>query len=142
MMNSATAAQALTKNQRLVLDQLTVSGTPLSAYAILDALRPEGFRAPPQVYRALDKLVEAGLVHRIESKNAFVACAVPACHGRETVVFMLCEHCGAVDEFSDDAVAGRLEKLGRDRGFRAEKQTVEIRGVCTACDAGGDAGHA
>lgn len=132
---------ALTRNQRLVLDRLTLSGTPLSAYAILDALRPEGFRAPPQVYRALDKLVEAGLVHRIESKNAFVACAVPACHGRETVVFMLCEHCGAVDEFADDTVARRLDDLAHDRRFRADKQTVEVRGVCAACDDGEHAAY-
>ncbi|MGF1624686.1 MAG: Fur family transcriptional regulator [Alphaproteobacteria bacterium] len=126
----------LTRNQRLVLDRLTLSGTPLSAYAILDELRPQGFRAPPQVYRALDKLVEAGLVHRIESMNAFVACAEPASHGGETVVFMLCERCGAVDEFVDTAVTRRLDKLGRDRSFHTEKRMVEIRGSCADCSAG------
>lgn len=123
----------LTRNQQLVLDRLTRSATPLSAYAILDDLRPEGFRAPPQVYRALDKLVGAGLVHRIESMNAFVACAVPSCHDGETIIFMLCEQCGAVDEFADTAVAHRLDRLCRDRRFQADKRTVEIRGLCGAC---------
>jgi Fur family zinc uptake transcriptional regulator len=130
--------EPLTRNQQLVLDRLVTSGTPLSAYALLDALRGEGLRAPPQVYRALDKLVEAGLVHRIESLNAFVACAVPAAHGGETILFMLCERCGAVDEFADEEVARRLDRLARDRGFRAENRIVEIRGSCSDCARGGD----
>lgn len=127
------AGEPLTRNQRLVLDRLVLAATPLSAYAILDELRAEGLRAPPQVYRALDKLVEAGLVHRIESLNAFVACAEPASHGTETVVFMLCEHCGAVDEFADAELARRLDRLAHDRGFHAAKHTVEIRGSCRGC---------
>ena len=68
-------APALTKNQSLVFDVLTRAEQPISAYTILDRLREHGFRAPLQVYRALDKLLEAGLVHRLESLNAFVACA-------------------------------------------------------------------
>ena len=129
----------LTRNQRLVLETLMQAATPQSAYAILDALRPEGFRAPPQVYRALDKLLEAGLVHRIESMNAFVACCDPTDAGHETIVFMLCDRCGAVDEFADASVARRLAKLSRERGFHADKRTVEVRGACGRCADGGDA---
>jgi Fur family zinc uptake transcriptional regulator len=73
----------LTKNQSLVMGALTNSDGPLSAYTILDQLRDHGFRAPLQVYRALDKLVEFGLVHRLESLNAFVACRHPGCDGHE-----------------------------------------------------------
>ena len=69
--------QQLTKNQGLVFDVLSHSQGPLSAYTILDKLRDHGFRAPLQVYRALEKLLEFGLVHRLESINAFVACAHP-----------------------------------------------------------------
>jgi len=129
------AVSTLTRNQRLVLETLLQTATPQSAYAILDALRPEGFRAPPQVYRALDKLLEAGLVHRIESMNAFVACCDPTDAGHETIVFMLCDRCGAVDEFADAPVARRLEELSRERGFHADKRTVEVRGACTRCAA-------
>ena len=68
-------APVLTKNQSLVFETLQRADQPISAYTILDRLRDHGFRAPLQVYRALDKLVEAGLVHRLESLNAFVACA-------------------------------------------------------------------
>ena len=70
----------LTRNQGLVLGALNHSEAPLSAYDILDKLRADGLRAPLQVYRALDKLVERGLAHRLESLNAFVACADEHCH--------------------------------------------------------------
>lgn len=66
----------LTRNQSLVLSVLEASGQPLSAYGILDRLREHGLKAPLQVYRALDKLLEIGRVHRLESMNAFVVC----CH--------------------------------------------------------------
>ena len=71
----------LTKNQLRVLEKLEASSGPLSAYTLLDQLREHGFRAPLQVYRALDTLVKSGFVHRLESLNAFVACAEPHDHG-------------------------------------------------------------
>lgn len=129
----AADAAGLTKNQRRVLATLSAADTPLSAYTILDRLRPEGFRAPLQVYRALEKLIAAGLVHRIESLNAFVACSAPACADHATVVFMLCEGCGGVDEFADDPIGQRLTDLCRTRHFRAEKRMVEVRGRCGDC---------
>ena len=58
---------------------------------------------------------------------------MPASHTEETVVFMLCERCGAVDELADAGVARRLDKLSRDHGFRSAKRTVEIRGSCGDC---------
>src|SRR5690606_5865135 len=61
----------LTRNQELVLGALNGSGGRLSAYDILDRVRGKGIRAPLQVYRALDKLVERGLAHRLESLSAF-----------------------------------------------------------------------
>ncbi|MCB1460156.1 MAG: transcriptional repressor, partial [Nitratireductor sp.] len=70
-------SDGLTRNQLLVLNALVAAGGPLSAYGILDQLREEGFRAPLQVYRALEKLVDQGKVHRLESLNAFVACSHP-----------------------------------------------------------------
>ncbi|MGE0846625.1 MAG: Fur family transcriptional regulator [Flavobacteriaceae bacterium] len=126
-------AATLTRNQQLVLDALAGARAPLSAYAILDELRPSGLRAPLQVYRALDKLVDAGLVHRIESMNAFVACSAPERHSHEAAVFMLCEDCGDVTEFADHAVAHRLDDLCEARDFEPKKQTVEIRGTCAGC---------
>ena len=131
-----TATPDLTRNQSLVLDALAKADGPLSAYTILDRLRDDGFRAPLQVYRALDKLLGFGLVHRLESLNAFVACAHPHCHARGLIAFAICEDCGQVDEFSDEVVQKRLGAWSADNGFRAEKTTIEIRGHCADCAAG------
>jgi Fur family zinc uptake transcriptional regulator len=126
----------LTKNQKFVLGVLRQAAAPRSAYDILDSLRSEGFRAPLQVYRALDKLMELGLVHRLESLNAFVACADPhdhAAHAHGVTAFAICEDCGSVTEFHDDAIEHRLSDWQRARHFKPEKTTIEIRGHCRDC---------
>jgi Fur family zinc uptake transcriptional regulator len=121
----------LTRNQKLVLSALRDGAQPLSAYQLLDRLRPHKVTAPPTVYRALDKLMERGLVHRIETANTFVACA----HGphEEDMALRVCRSCGAADEvpLGDllDALKGRA---GRD-GFALDRLTLEIEGLCGAC---------
>ena len=123
----------LTKNQSLVMDALTKSEGPLSAYTILDQLRDQGFRAPLQVYRALDKLIEFGKVHRLESLNAFVACTHPNCDGLETLTFMICDNCGQVTEITDGSLSKRLKHLASEARFSLQESTIELRGLCTAC---------
>ena len=123
----------LTRNQSLVMGALSKSDGPLSAYTILDQLRDHGFRAPLQVYRALDKLVEFGMVHRLESLNAFVACRHPDCDDHETIAFMICETCGLVSEISDNALADRLKLLAGEARFALKKTTIELRGICRNC---------
>jgi len=130
-----TATHDLTRNQTLVLDTLSHADGPLSAYTILDRLRDDGFRAPLQVYRALDKLTDMGLVHRLESLNAFVACAKPHCHSGGMIAFAICEKCGQVDEFSDEVVVERLSGWAGEHGFHPHKTTIEIRGTCAHCAA-------
>ena len=112
---------------------LAKSEGPLSAYTILDQLRDHGFRAPLQVYRALDKLVEFGMVHRLESLNAFVACSHPDCGGLETLAFMICEECGQVDEITDHSLAKQLSHLASEAYFSLKKTTIELRGLCKNC---------
>lgn len=123
----------LTRNQAMVFDTLAEAEAPLSAYTVLDRLRDEGFRAPLQVYRALDKLQEMGLVHRLESLNAFVACPHPHDHQNALVAFAICDRCGKVEEFCDEVVEERLGRWGSDHGFAAQKATIEIRGTCRDC---------
>jgi Fur family zinc uptake transcriptional regulator len=124
----------LTKNQTLVLDALARAEGPLSAYTLLDQLREHGFRAPLQVYRALEKLIAFGLVHRLESLNAFVACAHPHDHHQHGLIaFAICDGCGQVDEFSDEMVEKRLRDWSSDHAFKLEKTTIEMRGLCSAC---------
>lgn len=128
-------SEDLTRNQTLVMGALTRSEGPLSAYTILDRLRDDGFRAPLQVYRALDKLVEFGLVHRLESLNAFVACRHPGCEAHETIAFMICERCGQVSEITDTTLARRMKRLANDAGFALKKTTLELSGICGDCQA-------
>lgn len=124
----------LTRNQKFVLDALVGSKSPMSAYGLLDALRGEGLRGPPQVYRALDKLIEFGLAHRLETMNAFVACAHQHDHeGCGATAFAICNECGVVEEFCDRRITEQLSGWASDNAFRARHTTIEIRGVCRAC---------
>ncbi|WP_306120369.1 MULTISPECIES: Fur family transcriptional regulator [unclassified Roseitalea] len=125
----------LTRNQALVLDTLSEADGPLSAYAILDLLRENGFRAPLQVYRALDKLVAAGRVHRLESLNAFVACQKPDCRSHATIAFAICDRCGEVREVDDPNLARRLKTIADGLDFALHGSVVELRGLCAGCAA-------
>lgn len=124
----------LTKNQSLVFDKLSAAPGPLSAYDLLDQLRDQGLKAPLQIYRALEKLQEVDLVHRLESMNSFVACAQPNCHVKTGLVaFAICEKCGVVSEFSDEVVQTRLAAWADERSFTTTKTSLEIRGLCQGC---------
>ena len=129
------ADKALTRNQSLVLTELQGAHAPLTAYALLDKLRPHGFRAPLQVYRALDRLVALGHIHKLESINAFMACAHGHGEGHHHGVagFAICDKCGQVSEFSDSAIEHRLEEWAKASGFHADRSAIELHGQCAAC---------
>ena len=136
---AAPAGPGLTRQQALVLQALAGADGPTSAYALLDGLRAEGFRAPPQVYRALEKLIGYGLVHRVESLNAFVACAHPHPHRHGLLAFAICDRCGQVDEFTDTTIERRLGGWARDRAFAIGSAALELHGTCADCTPGTDA---
>jgi Fur family transcriptional regulator, zinc uptake regulator len=123
----------LTRNQSLVLKALEKSEAPLTAYHILDQLRSKGIKAPLQVYRALEKLVEQGLVHRVESMSAFMACRHQDNPEHGETVFMICETCGDVRECSDEKTAVVLRKLARTEDFALARSSIELRGKCAKC---------
>jgi Fur family transcriptional regulator, zinc uptake regulator len=129
----AERAQRLTPIRRLVLEALLVSHSPLGAYEIIERLANKNGRpAPITVYRALDFLRENGLIHRIESRNAFVACG----HnhgGGDLVVFLICERCGAVGEAPGGGVAEALKVSSRAAGFSPKSPLIEIVGICSHC---------
>ncbi|WP_026614207.1 Fur family transcriptional regulator [Ensifer aridi] len=128
-------APALTRNQTLVLSVLEASQVPLSAYSILDRLREHGLRAPLQIYRALEKLLDLGKIHRVESMNAFVLCRHSE-HGYmhpSITAFEICEPCGSVNEFHNENLELALGRHVRGDGFLAKRTTIEIRGLCFAC---------
>jgi Fur family zinc uptake transcriptional regulator len=127
------AREMLTKNQVRVLEKLEAATGPLSAYTLLDQLRSEGFRAPLQVYRALEGLMNAGFVHRLESMSAFVACSELHDHSHRMIAFAICDKCGQVAEFSDEKVGKSLDAWVGSTGFAAKKAVIEFRGTCAAC---------
>jgi Fur family transcriptional regulator, zinc uptake regulator len=131
--------EALTKNQIHVLEKLERASGPLSAYTLLDQLREQGFRAPLQVYRALDTLVKGGFVHRLESLNAFVACAEPHDHSHAhhhgMTAFAICDKCSQVTELSDEAIGEKLDQWVSATGFVAKRAVIEFRGTCARCAA-------
>jgi Fur family transcriptional regulator, zinc uptake regulator len=128
----AARAQRLTPMRRQVLEALLSSHKPLGAYEIVEQLVDHGRPAPITVYRALDFLRENGLVHRIESRNAFVACAHNHA-GLDPVVFLICERCGAVGEAPGAAVAAALKASSRAAGFSPKSPLIEIVGICSHC---------
>jgi Fur family zinc uptake transcriptional regulator len=132
--------QRLTPIRRQVLEVLLGSHKPLGAYEIMDRAMVRGGSpaasgrkpAPITIYRALDFLRDNGLVHRIESRNAFVACVGDHASG-ELVVFLICEHCGAVGEASSTAVTAELKAAARSAGFTPKAPVIEVSGVCSHC---------
>ena len=135
MTNASQHRVDLTKNQALVMSTLTDATEPLSAYSILHELRDHGLKAPLQVYRALDKLVELGMVHRLESLNAFVACQHDACsnNSHQTIVFTICQKCNHVKELGNASISDAVSKYVSDIGFSLDTSVIELRGTCTSC---------
>ena len=133
MMKAAVIPDDLTKNQRLVFDSLQREKGPMTAYRILDDLKPSGLRAPLQVYRALDKLIEMGAVHRLESLNSFVVCQHPECETHEASAFSICDTCGDVREYNNVRLDGFLSSLVESSEFQLEGSTIELRGHCLKC---------
>lgn len=125
--------QRLTPIRRQVLAALLASHKPLGAYEIMDQVARGGPRpAPITVYRALDFLRLNGLVHRIESRNAFVACGRN--HGSDALVaFLICERCGAVGEAPAADAARSLAAAARGEGFTPTLSVIEITGTCANC---------
>lgn len=122
----------LTRLRRRVLELVWGSHEPVKAYDILDQLKGEEFSsAPPTVYRALDFLQTEGLVHKIESLNAYVGCARP--EYRHISQFLICHECGSVAEMDDPEVRAMLSDKVKQLGFRIDREMIEIRGLCQAC---------
>ena len=127
-------APNLMKNQRLVMEALAGASQPLGAYALLDELREHGLKAPLQVYRALDQLIELRLVHRLESLNAWTVCCDN--HHKETPVFAICNDCGIVTEYFDEQLSNDISQLSERSGFVPERSVIEIHGQCDKCGLG------
>ena len=123
----------LSKNQQIIFELIHKSPEPLKAYTILSNVQKKGIKAPPQVYRALDKLVEIGKIHKIESKNAFVACRNSDCEISKATAFSICESCEIVDEISDVKLSKYLSSFNHKKGMKFKRFNLEFFGLCKKC---------
>lgn len=125
------SGKRLNEKDKLILAALRKGGKPISAYDLIDDLKGHGVKAPPTVYRALGKLIDMGLVHKLESLNAFVACAHD--HSHDAVAFAVCDECGSVEEFESKDLTRCLLGWASQQKFSLQKTTLELRGLCASC---------
>jgi len=122
----------LTPIRKRVLELVWQSHKPMGAYDLLPALAADGFNsAPPTVYRALDFLLDLGLVHRLASLNAFIGCSQPG-HEHQSC-FLICKVCGKAHEMEVQSLFTTLSDTAKTQGFEAETQITEIVGTCQQC---------
>lgn len=122
----------LTAIRRRVLELIWANHQPTKAYDLLATINTErGNAAPPTVYRALDFLLEAGLIHKIESQNAFIGCAVD--HERNQPKFFICRQCGRAAEIQSAEIDAAIADEAGRAGFVVDHQTIEVDGLCAAC---------
>lgn len=122
----------LTDIRRRVLELVWRNHAPVGAYDLLDEIRKDGrIAAPPTVYRALDFLREQGLVHSLESLNAFVGCTRP--DRTHVSQFLICTGCQAVAELDAPEVGSAVSQSAAKAGFVVDRMTIEMHGICPAC---------
>lgn len=123
--------------RRKVFEEIASTQASVGAYEVLDRLAKKGTRlAPISVYRALDALLDAGVVHRLESKNAYFACGRlhQAPTGRRPI-FLSCEKCGTVQEVDGDHIFQAIDEAARGANFEPRVRFVEVSGTCQRCAA-------
>ena len=131
MLNKKDQNQDLTKTQKIVFKLLKSSGEPLKAYSILDSLKKEGLKSPLQIYRALDKLVELGRIHKIESKNSFIVCSNSNC--ASNTIFTICERCDKVKELKNNNLTAGMSELIKKNGQSITRYNLEFFVLCKSC---------
>ena len=144
------AGLRFTKLRRMVLEQIAASHKAIGAYQILDNLQAEGLKiAPISVYRCLDFLQEAGLIHRLESTNAYFACQrtfddqydtgiaeiASKCSNVDPLVFLICEDCGIIGEVEESSLINLINSVAGANEFDVERSQLEIKGICKSCQA-------
>ena len=125
----------LSKNQQIVLEIIEKAKEPLKAYSILFSVQKKGIKAPLQVYRALDKLVEIGKIHKVESRNAFIACKSSSCEISQATAFSICTKCENVSEINNPKLSKYLTNFEDDTGMQYNKYNLEFFGLCKKCKA-------
>ena len=131
IINKKSINEDLTKNQKIVFKLLQNAGEPLKAYSILESLKREGLKSPLQIYRALDKLVELGKIHKIESQNSFIACNNSHCSSN--TAFTICNRCGDVKEIKHNNLFEDVGALAKKNRLKISRFNLEFYIDCNGC---------
>jgi Fur family transcriptional regulator, zinc uptake regulator len=122
----------LTPIRRQVLELIWDSHKAVKAYDLLDDIKPlQNAAKPATIYRALDFLIEQGLIHRVESLNAFVGCSCSE-HQHE-LLLLICKHCNEVEERPAPKVMEALAQEFYQAGFVPHSKAIEAQGICAKC---------
>ncbi len=126
------AGERLTPLRKRVLELVWDSHKPVGASALLDKRKEDGRgAAPPTVYRALEFLLACGLIHRIESLNAYVGCSHPG--ENHVTQFLICRACGTAAELDDRRLGEAIGRSAAEHGFNIVSRVIELSGVCARC---------
>ena len=121
-----------TRLRRQVFELVWTSHAPLGAYDLLAMLNERGQRAAPMtIYRALDFLMAHGLVHRLNSRNAYIGCNHPG--DGHAGQFLICRDCGRVAEIEERRIAEAVRDGASRAGFDVRLPVIEIEGQCFDC---------
>ena len=121
-----------TPTRRLVLDIIAKAKKPITAYEVLDALKPHVKNPkPPIVYRATDFWQEHNFIHKIQSLNAFMTCREG--HQHSGSQYMICDTCGDVTEIHLCSMPDTISKAAKKSGFTADFWNLELHGRCQRC---------
>jgi len=123
----------LTRTRELVFREVfSFSSLHPNAYAIRDRLLKKGHRVSlATIYRTLNLLVRSGLVSSIdlgENHSHFEPERTRTAHGH-----LICLSCGRVREFSHAEIREAIGRVGRDKGYRLDKFSIQVFGFCAKC---------
>lgn len=123
----------LTTIRQQVLALIWDSHKAVKAYDLLDRIKPlQQAAKPATIYRALDFLIEQGLIHRVESLNAFIGCR---CSGQQhEQLLLICKRCEEVEERPAIHVMKTLAQEAEYAGFIMHSKAVELHGICAKCN--------
>ena len=126
--------QQLSHNEKTVFSLLENSVKPLKAYSILYEIQKKGIKSPTQVYRALDKLIEVGKVHKIKSMNSYIACKNINCLSKSSTAFLICKLCEKITEIDEKIISEQFSNICNKFNSKYSQHDLEIFGTCISCN--------
>jgi len=119
--------------RRALLELLDAQQCALTAVEIEDSLRAAQRRVSrASVYRILDELEQLRLVQRVETGQAMVRYE-RVCSEEEHHHHLVCDGCGLVMPFSDEALELAISSLSSRVPLTVSEHEIVLRGSCSDC---------